>query len=158
MLENPKDISSIKLTITSPEAIMAHSWGEVSNSVGFDIKTNKPNLNGLFCPIIFGPINANECLCEEPTFNKTLICKVCGVDLSLTNHDVRSRFGHISLIVPVVHTLLYKSDLNIVAMLLDETEGFVKDLVNCDLHVVIESSSDELKQNQIITTNMYRKL
>ncbi|PIM94932.1 DNA-directed RNA polymerase subunit beta' [Candidatus Hodgkinia cicadicola] len=158
MLENPKDISIIKLTIASPEAIIAHSWGEVYNGIGFNIKTNKPNLNGLFCPKIFGPINVNECLCEEPTLSETWTCEVCGVDLSLTKHDVRSRFGHINLSVPVVHTLFYKSDLNVIAMLLDKTEDFIEGLVNCDLHVVIESSSDELIPDQIITTDMYREL
>ncbi|PIM94895.1 DNA-directed RNA polymerase subunit beta' [Candidatus Hodgkinia cicadicola] len=158
MLENPKDISSIKLTIASPEAIMAHSWGEVFNPVGSDVKTNKPNFNGLFCPKIFGPVNANECLCEEPTFDRTWICEVCGVDLSITNHDVRSRFGHISLAVPVVHPLFYKSDPNVIAILLDKTDGFIEDLTNCNLHVVIESSSDELDSDQIITTDMYREL
>ena len=36
MLENPKDISSIELTIASPEATMTYSWGEVYNGIGFD--------------------------------------------------------------------------------------------------------------------------
>ncbi len=107
---------------------------------------------------IFGSINVNECLCEEPTLSETWTCEVCGVDLNLTKHDVRSRFGHISLSVPVVHTLFYKSDLNVIAMLLDKTEDFIESLVNCDLHVVIEPSSDELILDQIITTDMYREL
>ncbi len=122
------------------------------------LKRINQTYNGLFCPRIFGPININECLCEEPTLSETWTCEICDVDLGLTKHDVRSRFGHISLSVPVVHTLFYKSEPNVIAMLLDKTEDFIEGLVNCDLYVVIEPSSDELTSDQIITTDMYREL
>ncbi len=58
----------------------------------------------------------------------------------------------------MVYTLFYKSEPNIIAMLLDKTEDFIEGLVNCDLYVVIEPSSDELTSDQIITTDMYREL
>ncbi|PIM95180.1 DNA-directed RNA polymerase subunit beta' [Candidatus Hodgkinia cicadicola] len=157
MLENLKNVLTIKFKLVSPETIMACSWGEVYNSVSFNIKTRKPNLNGLFCPKIFGSINTNECLCKEPTINKSLKCEICDVDLGLDKHDVRSRFGHICLNVPVVHTLFYKSDPNIIAILLNKTEDFIKNLVNCNLHVVVESCIEEVKVGQIITSDEYRK-
>ncbi|PIM96233.1 DNA-directed RNA polymerase subunit beta' [Candidatus Hodgkinia cicadicola] len=157
MLKDSKKVSGIKFRIASPEAIMAHSWGEVSNSESFNIKTNKPNLDGLFCPIIFGSINTNECLCKKPTINEGSKCKICGVDVGLGKRAVRSRFGHISLNVPIVHTLFYKSDPNVIAILLDKTEDFVKDLVNCNLHVVVESCIEEVKVGQVITSDEYKK-
>ncbi len=157
VLGNPRKVSGIKFKIASPETIMAHSWGEVSNSISFNIKNNQPNLNGLFCPKIFGPLNTNECLCEKPTINKSLKCEICGVDFGLGKYDTRSRFGHISLNVPVVHTLFYKSDPNVIAILLNKTEDFVRKLVNCNLHLVVESYIEGMEIGQVITSDEYKK-
>ncbi len=142
----------------SETTVSSWSYGEVFNVTSFNRITNKPIANGLFCPRIFGPMKPYECLCVRPVLNNLLYCSVCGVDFNINNILARSRFGHIQLAVPVVHVWFYKSILNVISILLNKPSSVVNDIINCNLHIITETSSNEFKVDQFINSNVYEKL
>ncbi len=68
----------------------------------------KPIVGGLFCPKVFGCRRKNKCLCSIPNLNNEMICKTYGIYLGIDRLQARSRFEHINLTIPVMHTLFYK--------------------------------------------------
>jgi len=57
--------SSISLTIASPDQIRSWSHGEVTKPETINYRTQKPELDGLFCERIFGPTKNWECYCGK---------------------------------------------------------------------------------------------
>ncbi|PIM96092.1 DNA-directed RNA polymerase subunit beta' [Candidatus Hodgkinia cicadicola] len=148
---------NIKFEIASPETILSWSYGEVCNSNCLD-EGGKPIMDGLFCPKIFGSRNNNECLCKTPTLTQSFDCMVCHVCLSENKTKLRSRFGHVNLAIPVVHTLFYKTMPNILGSLLNMDVGIIRDLIGCKLHVIKRCDTQEFEDGQIISTEVYRRL
>ncbi len=103
-LTKSEHVTSISLSLASPETVMEWSYGEISDANTFDAETGKPVVGGLFCPRVFGSISDRECLCEKPPAEGATCCEECGVELGVSWKTARSRFGHIELAVPVVHT------------------------------------------------------
>ncbi len=150
--------SGIKLTIASSEVILSWSYGEVHDKNLFNAKNNKPMINGLFCPRIFGPFNPYECLCDSPLLNGLSYCKTCGVDFNINKDRARSRFGHIQLSVPIVHVLFYKSNPNVLSVLLNKPIEYVQDLIDCELHIVTKTLTNKFKIGQVINSDIYSKI
>ncbi len=144
--------------MVSEETVFSWSYGEVFNCISFDKITNKPTVGGLFCPRIFGPLRPYECLCTRPVINSLLYCDTCGVDFNINSILARSRFGHIQLVVPVVHVWFYKSVLNIISILLDVPLSIINDIINCNLHIIVETPSSKFKVDQFISSEVYEKL
>ncbi|XXN13735.1 MAG: DNA-directed RNA polymerase subunit beta' [Candidatus Hodgkinia cicadicola] len=138
------------MSLASTEQVLSWSYGEVTNPVGFNLITGKPEVDSLFCPKIFGPIKDNECLCSVPTPNAG-ICSECGVELTNSWHR-RRRFGHIELAAPVVHTWFYKHSPSVLALLLDLPSRTVQMIVDCELHLVIASRESEVKAGELVST------
>ncbi len=88
-----ESVSRIKISLASPETIMSYSYGEVTQTKMFDVKTKKPIEGGLYCERIFGSLNCRD----------RAIGQRSGRDGFIETFQ-RSRFGHIQLAVPVVHT------------------------------------------------------
>ncbi|MFP3039882.1 MAG: hypothetical protein ACKESA_00525 [Candidatus Hodgkinia cicadicola] len=151
-------LSTIGFSLASPEAILSQSYGEVYNPSLYCFETGKPSVGGLFCPFVFGPPAPHECLCRVPALDARFVCVKCKTDLGLSYHDVRSRFGHINLAMPVVHTWFYKTDIRCLALLLGLSSSTVRGLINCDLHLVIKSPLNELLERPIITTKLFEEL
>lgn len=102
-------ITSIRISIASPEKILEWSHGEVTKSETINYKSLKPEKNGLFDEVIFGPVKDFECACGK--YKKVKYrgrkCETCGVDI--TESIVRrERLGHISLVAPVAHIWMTK--------------------------------------------------
>ncbi len=150
-----KHMLSIKFEIVSPETILSWSYGEVCNSNCLD-EGGKPIMDGLFCPRIFGSRNKTECLCKTPTLTQSFDCMVCHVCLDGNKTKLRSRFGHISLATPMVHTLFYKTMPNILGSLLNLDVETIHNLIWCKLHVIRRCNTQEFKDGQIISTEIYR--
>ena len=51
------NFASITVSLASPEAILARSYGEVLKPETINYRTYKPERDGLFCEKIFGPVN-----------------------------------------------------------------------------------------------------
>ena len=106
LLENQSatDFDGVKLSLASPDQILAWSHGEVTKPETINYRTQKPEKDGLFCEKIFGPSKDWECYCGKykRIRYKDVVCDKCGV--RVTRSIVRrERMGHISLAVPVAH-------------------------------------------------------
>ncbi|XXM90089.1 DNA-directed RNA polymerase subunit beta' [Candidatus Hodgkinia cicadicola] len=146
------EIVSMKMSLASAEQVLSWSYGEIDNPAGFNLVDGKPEIGGLFCSKIFGPIKDNECLCNAPTFGNG-VCSVCGVELT-SSWFRRKRFGHIELAAPVVHTWYYKSSLNVLSLLLGLSAQIVQMIVNCEIHLVIESNEPKLSVGEFVSTKV----
>ncbi|PIM96055.1 DNA-directed RNA polymerase subunit beta' [Candidatus Hodgkinia cicadicola] len=152
-----KNISNLRFKITSPETILSWSYGEICNADTYD-NDGKPIIGGLFCPKIFGSRKKNECICSIPKIDNKMICQTCGIYLGADRLQTRSRFGHIVLSTPVMHTLFYKPTPNILAELLNMDVEIIQGIIDCELHVITESNLDEYRSGQIISTETYRNM
>jgi DNA-directed RNA polymerase subunit beta' len=108
-----RDIKQIKIGLVSPREIQEwgeHSLfdgtliGEVTSWETINYKTLQPEMDGLFCQRIFGPIEDYVCACGKRKKKKTKLCKKCGITYDQSRVR-RYRFGHIKLQQPVVHSL-----------------------------------------------------
>ncbi|AXJ00291.1 DNA-directed RNA polymerase subunit beta' [Cyclonatronum proteinivorum] len=133
-----KDFKSIKISLASAETILSRSRGEVLTPETINYRTFKPEMNGLFCEKIFGPVKDWECHCGKykRIRYKGIICDRCGVEV--TRKAVRrERMGHLSLCVPVVHIWYFKSLPNKVAYLLGLSSKNLDKIVYYENFVVI---------------------
>jgi len=104
------DFSEIIISLASPESILERSKGEVTQPETINYRTYKPEMKGLFCERIFGPMKDWECHCGKykRIRYKGIICDRCGVEV--TEKKVRrERTGHIELVIPIAHTWYFRS-------------------------------------------------
>ncbi len=98
------DFDSVKLTLASPDQILEWSHGEITKPETINYRTQRYELDGLFCEKIFGPSKDWECYCGKykRIRYKGIVCDKCGVEV--TRSIVRrERMGHIKLATPVSH-------------------------------------------------------
>ncbi|MFZ1735848.1 MAG: DNA-directed RNA polymerase subunit beta' [Candidatus Moraniibacteriota bacterium] len=98
------DFESVRLTLASPEQMLEWSSGEVTKPETINYRTQRYELDGLFCEKIFGPSKDWECYCGKykRVRYKGIVCDKCGVEV--TRSVVRrERMGHIKLAAPVSH-------------------------------------------------------
>ena len=103
-------ITSIQISLASPEKVREWSWGEVTKSETINYKSLKPERGGLFDEAIFGPIKDYECSCGKYKKIKFRgkICEKC--DVQITESIVRrERVGHIELAAPTSRTRMESS-------------------------------------------------
>ena len=55
-LAPPRQFNEIKISLASPESILERSNGEVVKPETINYRTYKPEMGGLFCERIFGPV------------------------------------------------------------------------------------------------------
>jgi DNA-directed RNA polymerase subunit beta' len=102
----------LRITIASPERIKSWSQrilptgeivGEVLRAETINFRTHQPEVNGLFCEKIFGPIKNWKCKCGKYSgFVLDKVCETCNVEI--TEARVRRyRMGYIDLTCPVAH-------------------------------------------------------
>ena len=113
------EFSSIGVGIASPEVILERSYGEVIRPETINHRTFKPEMGGLFCERIFGPVRDWECHCGKyrRIRYKDIICDKCGVEVT-EKRVRRERSGHIELAVPIVHIWYFRSLPNKIGYLL----------------------------------------
>lgn len=98
------DFDSVRLTLASHDQILEWSNGEVTKPETINYRTQRYELDGLFCEKIFGPAKDWECYCGKykRIRYKGIVCDKCGVEV--TRAVVRrERMGHIKLAAPVSH-------------------------------------------------------
>ena len=118
------------MSIASPEEIRSWSYGEVKKHETINYRTLKPERDGLFCEVIFGPTKDYQCSCGKSKRSSKLEtrCDRCGVEL--TESKVRrERMGHIELAAPVVHTWFLRNSPSKIALMLDMKTKEVEDIV-----------------------------
>ena len=144
-----QEFDYVRINLASPERIQHWSErklengqivGKVTKPETINYRTLKPEMSGLFCERIFGPVNNWECHCGfyKHVRQPGLTCKVCGVDV--TNSRVRRhRMGYIDLLTPVTHVWYLKGRPSYLAHILNMS---VKNLENIIY-------SDDFKEEQI---------
>lgn len=98
------DFDSVRLTLASPDQILEWSHGEITKPETINYRTQRYELDGLFCEKIFGPSKDWECYCGKykRIRYQGIVCDKCGVEV--TRSIVRrERMGHIKLATPVSH-------------------------------------------------------
>ena len=148
-----KKYDYIQIGIASPEEILSWSHGEVTKHETINYRTLKPERDGLFCEVIFGPTKDYQCACGKSKrgAEKGTICDKCGVEL--TESKVRrERMGHIKLAAPVVHTWFLKNSPSKIALLLDIKSKYVESIVYLTSYIVVDPGSIEgLTKGRILT-------
>src|ERR671916_446389 len=152
------DFEAIRISLASPEKIRQWSHGEVTKPETINYRTFKPERDGLFCARIFGPVADWECLCGKykRMKHRGVICDKCGVEVTQAKVR-RERLGHITLATPVSHVWFFKGLPSRIGHLLDISLRDLERVLYFEAYVVIEPGDTDLKQNQLLTEEQYRK-
>ena len=96
------DFKALKISLASPQDILAWSYGEVTKPETINYRTLRPEKDGLFDERIFGPTKDWECYCGKykRIRYRGIVCDKCGVEVTLSRVR-RERMGHIVLAAPV---------------------------------------------------------
>ncbi|MBO6761192.1 MAG: DNA-directed RNA polymerase subunit beta', partial [Roseivirga sp.] len=138
------DFNKVTISLASPESILESSHGEVTQPETINYRTYKPEMGGLFCERIFGPVKDWECHCGKykRIRYKGIICDRCGVEV--TEKKVRrERMGHIELVVPVAHIWYFKSLPNKIGYLLGLPTKKLDQIIYYERYVVIQPGIKE---------------
>ncbi len=136
---NIKNVESISLDLMSPEEMLKMSYGEVLTSETINYRTGTPQMNGLFCQAIFGPVKDWECACGKYKRYRYagVICDKCGVEV--THSSVRrERMGHITLAAPCAHPWFLRLIPSRIALLLDMKAVEVSRIAYFSAYVITE--------------------
>nr|YP_009392054.1 RNA polymerase b'-subunit [Periphykon beckeri]ARW60402.1 RNA polymerase b'-subunit [Periphykon beckeri] len=159
----------IKISLASPGTI--RSWGErklpngqivgeVTKPETINYRTLKPEMDGLFCERIFGPVKDWECHCGKyKRFRyKGIVCERCGVEI--TESKVRrNRMAYIELAAPATHVWYLKGTTSYIALALDLTVKDVEKIVYFHSYVVLNpGKSNKLMYKQLLEGYEWRLL
>ena len=156
------DFDSITISLASPEDILERSYGEVMKPETINYRSFKPEMGGLFCEKIFGPVKDYECHCGKykRIRYKGIICDRCGVEV--TRKAVRrERMGHISLSVPVVHIWYFKTLPNKIGYLLGLKSKDLEKVIYYENYIVIQPGTAKrlgVEENQLLTEEEYYEI
>ena len=153
------DFSKVTISLASPESILESSHGEVTQPETINYRTYKPEMGGLFCERIFGPVKDWECHCGKykRIRYKGIICDRCGVEV--TEKKVRrERMGHIELVVPVAHIWYFRSLPNKIGYLLGLPTKKLDQIIYYERYVVINAgikAEDGINYLDFLTEDEY---
>jgi len=117
----------LQISLASPQRI--RSWaqrvlptgeiiGEVLRPETINFRSHEPEVRGLFCEQIFGPIKNWKCKCGQYNgFLRDKICEECQVEV-MDCRIRRYRMGYIELTCPVTHLWYLKGTPNYLTLLL----------------------------------------
>ncbi|GAB4196974.1 MAG: DNA-directed RNA polymerase subunit beta' [Thermoflexibacter sp.] len=153
------DFTKITISLASPESILESSHGEVTQPETINYRTYKPEMGGLFCERIFGPVKDWECHCGKykRIRYKGIICDRCGVEV--TEKKVRrERMGHIQLVIPVAHIWYFRSLPNKIGYLLGLPTKKLDQVIYYERYVVVQpgvKAKDGISQLDFLTEDEY---
>ena len=161
-MNDTNHLTKISIQLASPEVIKAWSHGEVKKPETINYRTQRPEVDGLFCEKIFGPTKSWECRCgkyKKIRF-KGMICDKCGVEVT-KNTVRRERLGHIQLATPVSHIWYFKTQPSKIGTLLDLTVKQLESVLYYSKYIVIDpgnSVETGLNKYDIITEDQYKSV
>jgi len=161
MLQAQRSFDYVKINLASPSRI--RSWGErilpsnekigeVTKPETINYRTLKPEMGGLFCERIFGPVNDWECHCGKykRVRYKGIICERCGVEVIESNVR-RHRMGFVELASPVTHVWYVKGRPSKIALILNLSLKELEQIVYFNSYVVTDpGQSTELSYKQLL--------
>jgi DNA-directed RNA polymerase subunit beta' len=134
---NLKNINSLSLSLMSFDEMVEMSYGQVLTAETINYRTGTPQMNGLFCQAIFGPVKDWECACGKyKRFRYAgVICDKCGVEV--THSSVRrERMGHVALAAPCVHPWFSRIVPSRIALALDMKSADIQKITYFSSYVV----------------------
>jgi len=154
----------LKINLASPDRIRA--WGkrilpngqfvgEVTKPETINYRTLKPEMNGLFCERIFGPVNDWECHCGKykRVRYRGIVCERCGVEV-IESKVRRHRMGFIELASPVTHVWYAKARPSKIALLLGLSLKEIEQIIYFNAYAVINPGSvTGITYKQLLTEN-----
>lgn len=157
-----KSFDYVKINLASPARIK--KWGEralpngqlvgeITKPETINYRTLKPEMNGLFCERIFGPINDWECHCGKykRVRHKGIVCERCGVEV-IDSKVRRHRMGFIELASPVTHVWYVKGRPSKIAPILDIPVKEVEQIIYFNSYVVTDTGTNSsLEYKQILS-------
>ena len=145
------NFDSIQIGVASPEKIREWSYGEVTKPETINYRTQKPEMGGLFCERIFGPMKDWECHCGKykRIRYKGVICDKCGVEVTKSKVR-RDRMGHIELAAPVSHIWYFKGVPSRIGLMLDMSPKALEQVLYFASHVVLDPGTTPLLYKQVI--------
>ena len=161
MLQTERSFDYVKINLASPSRIRnwgerilpnGQSIGEVTKPETINYRTLKPEMGGLFCERIFGPVNDWECHCGKykRVRYKGIICERCGVEVIESNVR-RHRMGFVELASPVTHVWYVKGRPSKIALILNISLKELEQVVYFNSHIVINpGNTGELYQKQLL--------
>ena len=153
------EFSSIKIGLASPEAIRSWSYGEVTKPETINYRTLKPEIGGLFCERIFGPMKDWECHCGKykRVRYKGKVCERCGVEITRAKVR-RERMGHIELAAPVSHIWYFKGIPSRIGQVLDINQRNLEKVLYFGLYIVTDPGDTPLQKKQTLTEKEYQDM
>ena len=147
-----EQLKAIRIGLASSEKILSWSHGEVTKPETINYRSQKPEMDGLFCEKIFGPAKDYECHCGKYKKVKYegVVCEKCGVEI--TKKDVRrERMGHIELASPCSHIWFLKGIPSRMGLVLDIPPKQLEDIIYYNAHIVLNvGESKVLRYKQYI--------
>ena len=157
-----KSFDYVKINIASPTRI--RKWGErelpngqhvgeITKPETINYRTLKPEMNGLFCERIFGPINDWECHCGKykRVRHKGIVCERCGVEV-IDSKVRRHRMGFIELASPVTHVWYVKGRPSKIALILDIPIKEIEQIIYFNSYVITDPGiNSSLNYKQILS-------
>ena len=115
-----KDLLALRIRLASPETILSWSYGEVRKPETINYRRLRPEKDGLFCEVIFGPTRDWQCACGKYRNKRYagIVCDKCGVEVTKASVR-RERMGHITLAAPVAHIWYTRRVPSFMGLLLD---------------------------------------
>lgn len=169
MTKSDQQFDYVKISLASPKKI--RSWGqrllpngqiigEVTKPETINYRTLKPEMDGLFCERIFGPVKDWECHCGKyKRFRyKGVICERCGVEVT-ESRVRRHRMAYIELAAPVTHVWYLKGTTSYIALALDLTVKDVEKIVYFHSYIVTNPGDyEKLQYKQLLEGYEWRAL
>lgn len=146
----------MKIGLASPEKIREWSYGVVTKPETINYRTLKPEKDGLFCEVIFGPQKDWECNCGKykRVRHKGIVCDRCGVEVTKANVR-RERMGSIELAAPVSHIWYFKGIPSKMGVLLNMSPRDLEKVIYFSAYLVYETGDTKLTYKQILTESEY---
>ena len=159
----------VKISLASPQKI--RQWGqrtlpngqivgEITKPETINYRTLKPEMDGLFCERIFGPVKDWECHCGKyKRFRyKGVVCERCGVEV--TEMRVRRhRMAYIELSSPVTHVWYLKGSISYIGLILDLGAKEVESIVYFHSYVVLNTGQcSDIEYKQLLEPHHWKEL
>jgi DNA-directed RNA polymerase subunit beta' len=165
MINSKHDFDYIQINLASAQRIK--EWGErtlpngqvvgeVTKPETINYRTFKPEMDGLFCERIFGPVKNWECYCGkykriEPL--ELLICERCGVEVT-ESRVRRHRMGHIELVSSVTHVWYLKGIPSYLSLLLKMRLRTLEEIIYFNEYLILNDSTKNENVENNITNNL----
>jgi uncharacterized protein (TIGR02996 family) len=103
----PERVSAASAALVHPNGELGLSSGVIRKPDGINTRTQRPERDGVFCAVVFGPIEDFHCNCGKYVGQQHdgVRCEKCGV-LCILSSVRKERWGHLLLPTPVIHPVL----------------------------------------------------